>query len=56
MPLRFLHILRDTRLKQIKEKNERLSQQQANLNARGPSKAIGGIDADALEELLEEVT
>jgi hypothetical protein len=55
MPLRFLHILRDIRLKQIREKNERLSQQAAS-NARNSSRLPGGISADELEELIEEST
>lgn len=57
MPLRFLHVLRDIRLKQIEEKNKRLSQQQATApNALQPTAPIGGLSSDVLEELVEELT
>lgn len=57
MPLRFLHILRDIRLKQIREKNERLSQQVASKGpAQNSSRSTGGISAADLEELIEEST
>jgi hypothetical protein len=57
MPLRFLHVLRDIRLKQIEEKNKRLSQQQATVpNTLQPTAPIGGLSSDVLEELVEELT
>jgi hypothetical protein len=59
MPLRFLHVLRDIRLKQIEEKNKRLSQQHQQATAPvNPGVPVGGpgISADVLEELAEELS
>jgi hypothetical protein len=56
MPLRFLHILRDIRLKQIEEKNNRIAQQLPQNRTNPTGRVAGGISADALEEMFEELS
>jgi len=65
MPLRFLHVLRDLRVKQKEEQAKRMSggtspSTQNSLNVNNPlapsNPLIKGFDPSALEEFIDEYT